>query len=253
MPPPHFLADALLARYTAPPPPTRPHVTLTFAQSLDAKIAGAAGAQLILSGAASMRMTHWIRTMHDAILVGIGTALNDDPQLNTRHLPPDADAPHLPRPVVLDTHLRLAPTCKLLVNFRHGGARRPWVLCAVPSSEDADWQARFDALRDAGATIFQVPSTRDDTGILRLPAVLGLLHAQGVRSLMVEGGARVIGSFFATPNCVDTVIITTAPTLVGENGVGYGVHLNQAGFKLVDHHLEGKDSVVVLVADSESS
>ena len=75
-----------------------PSVTLTFAQSLDGKIAGKNGKQLILSGPDSMLMTHWyrpfidksvlfifdfrMRTMHDAIIVGIGTALNDDPQLN---------------------------------------------------------------------------------------------------------------------------------------------------------------------------
>ena len=62
---------------------TRPHVTLTYAQSLDACIAGVNGTQLILSGKESMQMTHWMRTMHDAILIGIGTLLNDDPQLNS--------------------------------------------------------------------------------------------------------------------------------------------------------------------------
>jgi hypothetical protein len=61
----------------------RPRVTLTFAQSIDGKIAGRNGRQLILSGKESMVMTHWMRTIHDAILVGVGTALNDDPQLNS--------------------------------------------------------------------------------------------------------------------------------------------------------------------------
>lgn len=58
------------------------HVTLTYAQSLDGRIAGKDGTQLRLSGDESMLMTHWMRTRHDAILVGIGTALNDNPQLN---------------------------------------------------------------------------------------------------------------------------------------------------------------------------
>jgi 2,5-diamino-6-(ribosylamino)-4(3H)-pyrimidinone 5'-phosphate reductase len=71
------LAPALAVDYGV-----RPHVTLTYAQSLDAKIAGVRGKQLRLSGKESMEMTHWMRTMHDAILIGIGTALNDDPQLN---------------------------------------------------------------------------------------------------------------------------------------------------------------------------
>ena len=69
------------------PPDTRPLVTLTFAQSLDAKIAGRDSQQLALSGRESMLMTHWLRSKHDAILIGIGTALNDDPQLNSASLP----------------------------------------------------------------------------------------------------------------------------------------------------------------------
>jgi len=94
---------------TRGPLESRPYVTLTYAQSLDAKIAGVGGKQLILSGAESMLMTHWfaitsllsspqpqstllisshrMRTMHDAILVGIGTALNDNPQLNSGSSP----------------------------------------------------------------------------------------------------------------------------------------------------------------------
>ncbi|KAG5340920.1 hypothetical protein C0989_012543 [Termitomyces sp. Mn162] len=82
-PSPPELLTSVLGRYdTLPVPADRPLVTLTFAQSIDAKIAGQHGKQLILSGKESMILTHWMRTMHDAILVGIGTALNDDPQLN---------------------------------------------------------------------------------------------------------------------------------------------------------------------------
>lgn len=98
--PPGFLKTVLTHLSNPDHPSDRPYVTLTFAQSLDAKIAGVNGQQLILSGKESMVMTHWyvqyliskgmefffyqarMRTMHDAILVGIGTALNDNPQLN---------------------------------------------------------------------------------------------------------------------------------------------------------------------------
>lgn len=68
------------------PTPARPFLTLTFAQSLDAKIAGSGGQQLALSCSESMVMTHWLRSKHDAILVGVGTALNDNPQLNSPSL-----------------------------------------------------------------------------------------------------------------------------------------------------------------------
>lgn len=80
---PPFLLDAL-AHLRRQHTPERPYVTLTFAQSLDAKIAGQNGQQLILSGKQSMIMTHWMRTMHDGLMIGVGTALNDDPQLNSR-------------------------------------------------------------------------------------------------------------------------------------------------------------------------
>ncbi|KAJ7651704.1 dihydrofolate reductase-like domain-containing protein, partial [Mycena polygramma] len=177
--------------YNASPPPTRPFVTLTFAQSLDGKIAGAADRE-------SMVMTHWLRTLHDAILVGSGTALNDDPQLNTRHLPS--------APLDAATSLRLPSTCKLIRNHTAGTGRRPWVISSVPSPPDAAWQVRCDALTIAGARVLLLPCSD-----------------QGVRSLMVEGGARVIGAFFNAANCIDTVLITTAPLLVGAAGVGYAV------------------------------
>ncbi|TFY76863.1 hypothetical protein EWM64_g7151 [Hericium alpestre] len=128
--PPRILADVLGAPTEGADPGTaalplvspdleRPFVTLTFAQSLDAKIAGTGGRQLILSGEESMRMTHWMRTMHDGILIGINTALGDNPQLNVRHLPFPTQNTHFqhyhhPRPIILDSQLRLLPTCKLL-------------------------------------------------------------------------------------------------------------------------------------------
>ncbi|KAI0699384.1 bacterial bifunctional deaminase-reductase [Cerioporus squamosus] len=226
---------------------SRPYVTLTFAQSLDAKIAGASGKQLILSGKESMIMTHWMRTLHDAILVGVGTALNDDPQLNTRHLPPlPAGYPHryrLPRPVVLDTHLRLSPECKLLKNYQAGRGRRPWVVCASQTTlhDTASTEAftqRAAALRSAGARIIEVDADAATGGLIAVPDLLTALHELGVRSVMVEGGARVIRSFLSAARgdppargssdgpgdrrMVDALVVTVAPTLVGEAGVGYG-------------------------------
>ncbi|KAI0756248.1 bacterial bifunctional deaminase-reductase [Daedaleopsis nitida] len=231
----------------------KPFVTLTFAQSLDAKIAGAGGKQLILSGKESMVMTHWMRTLHDAILVGVGTALNDDPQLNTRHLPPlPTDYPHpyrLPRPIILDTHLRTSPECKLLKNFQAGRGRRPWIICARHHTPTVDEnirrqkQNRATALETAGSRVIEVDAD-NATGMISIPSLLAALRADGVRSLMVEGGAQVIGSFLSaakgaseTPSrdnsgfspktaaggkIVDALVVTVAPTLVGDAGVGYG-------------------------------
>ncbi|KZT72903.1 hypothetical protein DAEQUDRAFT_722532 [Daedalea quercina L-15889] len=234
--------------------PNRPYVTLTFAQSLDAKIAGQGGKQLALSGNESMLMTHWLRTFHDGILVGIGTALNDNPQLNTRHLPPfSADGPykyHLPRPIILDTDLRLPIDCKLLRNYRAGVGRRPWVVTrAIVADGDESHVSRQTSLETTGARIIEVNT--DGDGRISIPSLLVRLRELGIQSLMVEGGARVIQSFLGVEarhrNCIDTVIITVAPTLVGNGGVGYGTDLSSdmlPGVQHIETELFGRDAVV---------
>ena len=110
-----------------------------------------------------------MRTMHDAILIGIGTALNDNPQLNStfkspdssyingksaRHLPSrpsNEKRYHLPRPVILDAHLRLHPECKLLINYKSGTGRRPWVICSSSASP-----LNRATLEKAGARIIEI-------------------------------------------------------------------------------------------------
>ncbi|OCH96200.1 hypothetical protein OBBRIDRAFT_787658 [Obba rivulosa] len=255
------------------PDATRPYVTLTFAQSLDAKIAGPGGKQLALSGRESLVMTHWMRTMHDAILIGVGTALNDDPQLNTRHLPPlPVHAIYdysTPRPIVLDTRLRLRPQCKLLRNFKEGRGRRPWVICAIPDSADQleDWVERRTALEDEGAKVLVVKA---QDGRIHIPTLLSKLRKRRIRSVMVEGGAQIIQSFLAAAappppeaedfkagedteelprSAVDMIVVTVAPTFVGKEGVGYGNDLvaeKLPSLQFIGSELFGRDSVVAL-------
>ncbi|KAG2154557.1 dihydrofolate reductase [Suillus clintonianus] len=229
----------------------RPLVTLTFAQSLDGKIAGKGGKQLILSGKESMLMTHWMRSMHDAILVGIGTVLNDDPQLNTRHIPEDDQPYHLPRPVILDTNLRLKRYCKLLKNYRERIGRRPWVICGANSTPD--YAERKSALEDSGARVIAVPSEDGGSCLIMIPDLLKVLYNLGIRTLMVEGGATIIGSFLAEsartkPNAIiNTLIVTIAPVLIGDDGVGYGEKLSTAQIPTLKHirtEVMGRDVVV---------
>ncbi|KZT30969.1 bacterial bifunctional deaminase-reductase [Neolentinus lepideus HHB14362 ss-1] len=238
--PPAFLTSL----YPPPPFPNahRPHVTLTFAQSLDAKIAGPGGRQVALSGRESMVMTHWMRSMHDAILVGVGTALNDDPQLNTRHLPPHPGVKYpAPRPVILDAYARLPPTCKLLRNYAAGTGAQPIVLCTGHDSE------RAGALRRAGALVWEVrPDARDRA--VSLEAALSLLKSEGIASVMVEGGARVISSFLRA-GVVDTLVVTVAPTLLGGDAVGYGADVLGSQVPEMEHvatEVVGRDVVVAV-------
>lgn len=174
----------------------RPFVTLSYAQSLDGSIAAADGSPLRLSNADSMTMTHRLRTLHDAILVGIGTLLADDPQLTVRLAPGDQ-----PQPVIVDPDLRTPPSARV---FRH--PRSPWIAVAEPLAAEPASQ-----LRRAGADLLVV--RRDDDGHVDLEDLLRGLAARGIGSLLVEGGSRILHSFLSR-RLVDWVIVTFAPLFV---------------------------------------
>jgi len=229
----------------------RPHVTLTFAQSLDGKIAGGKGKQLILSGEESMNMTHWMRSMHDGILVGIGTAINDDPQLNIRRLPSDirSDKSKWPRPIILDSTCRLPLACKLLKNYSQGTGLQPWIICSPNATP-----AALQNLQTAGANV--VLGRADAQGRLDILGVLSQLSKLGIRTLMVEGGQKIISTFLNLKErgglnprpVVDRLIVTVAPRLVGGSGVGALDDGNNESPDLI--HLRsinlGQDTVVAL-------
>ncbi|KAI9022809.1 dihydrofolate reductase-like domain-containing protein, partial [Phycomyces nitens] len=187
-----------------------PFVTLTFAQSLDGKIA-LKGQQLLLSGKESMAMTHRLRLLHDGILVGIGTALVDDPQLNARYVSPtDHLRNNQPQPIVLDPRLEFPLNAKLLKNFSQGTGRQPWLVCWTSDC------LKKAALEKAGAIIITMETPTGQRP--SISSVLQVLKAKGIQRLMVEGGSKVIQSFLQSGH-VDQLIITTAPTLVGPGGV----------------------------------
>jgi riboflavin-specific deaminase-like protein len=181
----------------------RPFVTLSYAQSLDGSIADRPGRPLTLSGPQAMALTHGLRAAHEAILVGIGTVLADNPRLNVR-LVTGKD----PQPIVVDSRLRFPPYANLLKN-----RRTP----LVATSEGADPE-RQHALEAAGARVLRLPGSN---GWVDLASLLEQLGSMEINSLMVEGGAQIITSFLAS-RLVDQVVLTIAPLLVG-------------GLRVVDH------------------
>jgi 3,4-dihydroxy 2-butanone 4-phosphate synthase/GTP cyclohydrolase II len=211
-------------------PAGRPFVTVTYAQSVDGSIAGKNREQLRLSGDESMCLTHHLRAAHDAILVGIGTVMADDPRLNVRRAP-GRD----PQPVVLDTHFRTPETCRLLQH----PSLRPWIM-----GGDASAEALAGKLSGAGAMATLVPTSDDDR--VDLPSVLRLLLERGVGSLMVEGGAQVITSFVRA-RLVDQFIITVAPRVVGGLPIferGAFPEPAPAGFSNVMYRQLGPDLII---------
>lgn len=190
--------DALRELWAAPPARDgRPFVTLTYAQSLDGSIAIRRGEQTIISGPEAGRLTHRLRAAHDAILVGIGTVIADDPRLTVR-LVRGKD----PQPVIVDSRLRFPPWSRLLRN-----GRRPWI--ATTGAADPGRQAALEA---AGARVIRLPAGPD--GLVDLQALLDHLHRQHIRSLMVEGGAMVISNFLAG-HLADRLVLTIAPMMLG--------------------------------------
>lgn len=175
----------------------RPFVTLSYAQSLDGSITARRGEPLAISGPESMEMTHRLRAEHDAILVGIGTVLSDDPRLSVRLV----EGPS-PQPIIVDSQLRCPKTARLL-----SGAKAPWI--ATTQSASFERQQELEA---AGARVLRLEAT--PSGQVNLHQLLAQLTGMGIRSLMVEGGAAIISSFLAA-HLVDRLVVTIAPLLVG--------------------------------------
>lgn len=175
-----------------------PLVTISYAQTLDGSLTVRRGMPTGLSGPQSQRMTHRLRANHDAILVGIGTVLADDPQLTVRLVSGDH-----PQPVVLDSRLRIPLECQLL----RRRDRQVWVACA----KTADISRQY-VLQKQGIELIGL-SRRGDRG-LDLAELLKELYQRGIRSVMVEGGAKVITSFLAE-RLAHLAIVTIVPRWLG--------------------------------------
>jgi diaminohydroxyphosphoribosylaminopyrimidine deaminase/5-amino-6-(5-phosphoribosylamino)uracil reductase len=160
----------------------QPWVVVKAACSLDGKIATATGESQWLTGEAARAVGHRLRHRVDAIVVGIGTVLADNPQLTCRL--PSRRAKD-PIRIVLDSRLRLPLTSRLL-NLK--SAAPTWVACTSPALT-----GQIRALEAQGAEVLVLPP---DAGRVSLPALLELLGARQVQSLLVEGGAETLGSFF---------------------------------------------------------
>eukprot|EP00752_Nemacystus_decipiens_P004628 g4223.t1 len=208
----------------------RPFVTLTYAQSIDGSIAGADKSQVFLSGSESQTMTHGLRSIHDAILVGAGTVRQDNPRLNVRHWPP-ANPPVAPHAAKADSNCgsffseeggareqpsngqgggsgpeTQAPRAVILAgslselprSMRLGGAV---VFTNLSSPEAWRWLAEWaqrskEGSQDLAANDFVIVHCRlRRDGRCDVGDCLEKLYDMGFRSLMVEGGATVISSF----------------------------------------------------------
>ena len=154
-----------------------------------------------LSGQQSLTTTHLLRSTHDAVLLGIGTVLADDPQLTVRFV-----KGRNPMAVIVDSRLRFPLDARLLGNTK----RR----VLIATTEAASFE-RIKRLEKLGANVVVLPST--PCGHVNLEALLYSLRQSGIESVMVEGGGRIISQFLRA-QIVDRMVVTIAPQILG------GVH-----------------------------
>jgi diaminohydroxyphosphoribosylaminopyrimidine deaminase / 5-amino-6-(5-phosphoribosylamino)uracil reductase len=218
----------------------RPLVTLKLATSLDGRIATSTGESRWITGPTARAHTHKLRAEHDAILVGTGTVLADDPQLTCR-LPGMNHCS--PIRVVLDRNLRIPATAQVIAR---ASETPTWVLTL--SSADRSRRTAFIA---SGATVIEVEP--DGTGHISLTAALRALGARGVTRLLVEGGAR-LASGLLRARLVDRLVWVHAPLLIGGDARAAVGALNLAGlaespgFERISTTIAGSDMVNVFHA-----
>lgn len=188
-------AIRLNLRFLVPAVLGRPEVTLKWAMSLDGRIATATGQSQWISSPSARRWGLALREEHDAILVGVGTVLADDPRLDRRL--GLAGRPNLR--VVLDRRLRTPPRARLF------GVAGPVLIYTETTDRE-----RWTALEERGAVIADIVHLP----VVEPAAVLPDLYGRGVRSVLVEGGGEVHASF-ASAGLFDRVGVDCAPLLIG--------------------------------------
>ncbi|MCY0094571.1 bifunctional diaminohydroxyphosphoribosylaminopyrimidine deaminase/5-amino-6-(5-phosphoribosylamino)uracil reductase RibD [Hoeflea ulvae] len=197
-------AERGLAGYLTRRMKNRTHVTLKLAVSANGKIGRRDGEQVLITGEVSRNQVHALRALSDVILIGAGTAINDDPELTCR-LPGLQD--RSPIRLVLDTHLRLPLGSRLVRSAREVPL---WI--ATAAAQDDPRRAELAA---CGAEF--IASDAHD-GRLALPELLEDLAARGLSTVFVEGGAAVAHAFLAE-GLVDRLVLLTGPSDIDGDAV----------------------------------
>ena len=172
---------------------------MSYAQTLDGRLATASGDSQWISCPDSLRFAHELRASHDAVIVGAGTAFKDDPRLTVRHVPGEN-----PLRIIADSTLRTSLTAAV---FASGAAKR-----TVLAVTDRAPEGRCKEVQALGASVLRLPKNTE--GRVDLAALLWALGGMGVASAVVEGGAELITGFLRA-RLVDRLAVCIAPKVLG--------------------------------------
>lgn len=214
-----------------------PYVTLKVAQTLDGKIADTAGDAKWITSVQSRRFVHKLRANYDAVLVGSGTVLTDDPKLTVRFT-----EGRNPKKVILDRSLRISPDHKIFSSSDSS-------VFFVTSKANSGNKKVLDKLRKKGVDVIFAPETKE--GTLNLKSVLKSLAKKQVTSLLVEGGSKIFSSF-VNAGLYDEINLFISPKILGQGLSVFGslppVSIRKA-IKLKTQNIEkfGDDILIELI------
>jgi diaminohydroxyphosphoribosylaminopyrimidine deaminase / 5-amino-6-(5-phosphoribosylamino)uracil reductase len=213
----------------------RPMVTLKLAETADGFAADVPGApRLKITGAAADARVHMLRAMHDAVMIGVGTALADDPQLTVR-LPGLED--RKPLRIVFDSHLKLSPSSHLAATARE----HPTLVVTTEAAP----RAAAEKLAGQGVEIVRIVA--DAAGHVDLAAALSMLAARGLTRIFCEGGPRLAAALMSH-DMADDVVLFRSPKALGHAGLAAlgaesrGMLNDPAHYHLAEQGFAGQDS-----------
>lgn len=178
-----------------------PFITVKYAQTLDGRIATASGQSQWISSEASLKFAHQLRAEHDAVLVGLGTVIKDNPELTVRHT-----QGRNPLRIVIDSSLNIPLKAKILQNL--------WDAKTLVATTKTEVDPQFRHIAEAGAEIITIKA--DKQGYVDLGKLFKFLAAKkGVSSVLVEGGAQVITSLL-NDNLATRLVTIIAPKIIGK-------------------------------------
>lgn len=207
-----------------------PYVTLKIAQTLDGKIADSKGDSKWISSLLSRRYVHELRSKYDAVLIGLGTVLKDNPSLTVR-----LTEGRNPRRVILDTRLRLSTEHKL---FSSNSDKK---LVIVTSNKSKSKERKIKKIKSKGAEVIFV---REDKGKLNLKNILKELSKINISSVLVEGGKSIFSSF-VKENLYDDLFVFISPKILG-NGIPA---VSDLGIKSISKSLKVKFVNAEMIGD----